>query len=112
MELGMSREEAEHGFQAHAITRWIGPDSSDVTPTMVQHRPSGPGWLVVCSDGLWNYASEPELMLPLVQEVVARAGDDAARAAEMLVRWANDQGGRDNITVALARVQPTLGSDG
>lgn len=112
MEMGMSREEAEHGFQAHAITRWIGPDSSDVTPRMVQHRPTGAGWLVVCSDGLWNYASEPDMMLPLVQEVVARSEQDAARAAQMLVRWTNEQGGRDNITVALARVQPGLATDG
>ncbi|GAB2479891.1 hypothetical protein GCM10027030_12510 [Luteococcus sediminum] len=112
MELGMSREEAEHGFQAHAITRWIGPDSSDVTPRMVQHRPSGSGWLVVCSDGLWNYASEPGLMRPLVQEVAARADGDAAQAVELLVRWANEQGGRDNITVALARVEQVLATDG
>jgi serine/threonine protein phosphatase PrpC len=31
---------------------------------------------------------------------------DPSAVAEVLVAWANRQGGQDNITAALARVQP------
>ena len=60
---------------------------------------------MVCSDGLWNYCSEAEDVRRLVQNGLAEAGDDAPSAiAQWLVDFANEQGGRDNITVALARL--------
>ena len=55
----MARAEAESSPQAHAITKWLGRDSEDHTPMVGQLRITEPGWLLVCSDGLWNYASEP-----------------------------------------------------
>ena len=65
-------------------------------------RRDGPGWLLVCSDGLWNYASEAAALQALIAELSADRSRpaDAGRA---LVDWANDQGGKDNIAVALAR---------
>ncbi|MEL4357578.1 MULTISPECIES: PP2C family protein-serine/threonine phosphatase [unclassified Luteococcus] len=104
IELGMSREEAERSFQAHAITRWLGPDSADVTPRQATIDVPGAGWLVVCSDGLWNYRSTPEEMSELVLRTAEAAQQSPARTAELLVDWANGQGGRDNITVALTRL--------
>lgn len=104
IDLGMSREDAERSFQAHAITRWLGPDSQDVTPRVAALDVPGPGWLLVCSDGLWNYRSAPEDMTSLVHRIVDECEHDAAESAAMLVAWANEQGGRDNITVALLRV--------
>jgi len=61
-----------------------------------------PGWLLVCSDGLWNYCSAPAALQALLAEL---ATPDRAPLplATALVDWANAQGGRDNITVALAR---------
>ena len=67
----------------------------------------GPGWVLVCSDGLWNYCSEAQDLGALVR--AARAGRrraDPLPLAGALVDWANAQGGQDNITVALARVGP------
>lgn len=104
IEMGVPREQAETGFQAHAITKWLGPNSIDWTPRVIRHRPTGPGWLMVCSDGLWNYASEPVQLQAVVRSGLARAGADPAALTGWLVQWANDQGGRDNITVALARL--------
>jgi serine/threonine protein phosphatase PrpC len=63
----------------------------------------GRGWLVVCSDGLWNYASTPEDLAAQVDAAAAES-DIPVEVAERLVRWANGQGGQDNVTVALARV--------
>ena len=101
---GMPRAQAETAPQAHAITRWLGVDSPEVTPHCAATTPAGPGWLLVCSDGLWNYCSPAVDMAGLVSRTAAAAGNDPARTATELVNWANAQGGMDNITVALARL--------
>lgn len=109
--LGASRDEAERGPHAHTITRWLGIDAPDHAPAITPLAPSGPGWLLLCSDGLWNYASEPADLARVVAEAAGMPGVDdepslpAAHAlARRLVDWANGQGGHDNITVALARL--------
>jgi serine/threonine protein phosphatase PrpC len=101
---GMPRAEAESGPQAHAITRWLGIDAPDHTPRTVSLDLDGPGWLLVCSDGLWNYRSEAQGLADLVADRAASAGSEPLALAGALVDWANAQGGQDNITVALARV--------
>lgn len=103
--LGMPREEAEQSPQAHAITKWLGRDASDVSPTMTEFVPPTTGWLLLCSDGLWNYASSADAMNSLVQRTLGEH-PVPKDATEALVAWAIDQGGRDNITVTLARVEP------
>ena len=108
---GVARAEAESGPQAHAITRWLGSDAPDHTPRTTSLEVSQPGWVLVCSDGLWNYSSEPLAMAALVAEL--SAGSQAPlELAAALVDWANAQGGVDNITAALARVggQPESGT--
>lgn len=108
IEQGMPRAEAEAMPKAHAITRWLGSDALDVIPRTGVLRPTGEGWLLVCSDGLWNYASEPEA---LAEQVTAAASVDPSplAVARALVAWANAQGGQDNVTVALARYPVRLG---
>lgn len=105
--LGVPRAAAETGPQAHAITRWLGIDAPDHTPRTVSLDLDGPGWLMVCSDGLWNYCSEAHDMAALVAATADRGTSPAEplRLAGDLVDWANAQGGQDNITVALARVE-------
>ena len=67
-----------------------------------------PGWLLVCSDGLWNYCSAAQDLAALVQQTASTSPADAEplTLAGALVDWANAQGGQDNITVALARIHP------
>jgi serine/threonine protein phosphatase PrpC len=103
MEMGVARQEAENGPQAHAITKWLGRESQDVAPRTGSVEVSVPGWLLVCSDGLWNYCSAATDLQALVAELAAGTGSDPLRLAVALVDWANGQGGRDNISVALAR---------
>jgi serine/threonine protein phosphatase PrpC len=60
---------------------------------------------MVCSDGLWNYCSEAEALRSLLHDTAARLDDvTPTTVAQALVDFANEQGGRDNITVALARL--------
>ncbi len=100
----MPRADAESGPQAHAITRWLGSDAPDHTPRTVSLDLDGPGWLLVCSDGLWNYCSEAQDLAGVVAAQTRSAGSEPLALAGALVDWANAQGGQDNITVALARV--------
>jgi serine/threonine protein phosphatase PrpC len=105
---GVPRAEAEIGPQAHAITRWLGVDAPPHTPRTATLKLVEPGWLMVCSDGLWNYCSEAQDLAALVSRT-SSASPSAAEPlalAGALVDWANAQGGRDNISVALARIDP------
>jgi serine/threonine protein phosphatase PrpC len=54
--------------------------------------------LLLCSDGLTRMVTEPEIAGTLQSE------PNPAKAAEKLVTLANEQGGADNITVIVARV--------
>ncbi|MBO9569376.1 MAG: protein phosphatase 2C domain-containing protein [Cellulomonas iranensis] len=108
---GMTREQAERSRDAHAITRWLGADAEDATARTVATRPAGPGWVLACSDGLWNYGSAPDVVAGLVRDAVDRLGPDPVAVARDLVGWANARGGHDNVTVALARVAGPAGTD-
>ena len=105
---GKSRQEAEADAGFHTITRWLGADSVDHSPELASLSIEGAGWLLVCSDGLWNYASAPAEMSTLLADLSASAGSDPVPLAEAMVDWANAAGGHDNITAALARRDPSL----
>src|SRR5205823_3896260 len=53
---------------AHVVTGWLGADASGTEPHVATFTPPGPGVLLLCSDGLWNYrpgaAELAELALP------------------------------------------------
>lgn len=105
---GKSPAEAEADPAFHTITRWLGADSVDHNPEIASQPIDGPGWLLVCSDGLWNYASALDEMRTLMSDLSAATGDDPLPLAAALVDWANAAGGHDNITAALARCDPSL----
>ena len=104
---GLPRAEAEAGPHAHTITRWLGRDAADVVPDTGTVSVGEHSWLVVCSDGLWNYASAPA-ELARQMDAASQPDDDPVRVAARLVAWANTQGGKDNVTVALARLTTNL----
>jgi serine/threonine protein phosphatase PrpC len=104
MALGVGRAEAETGPHAHALTRWLGLDSPDPVPSLATIEVAGPGWVLVCTDGLWNYCSEAEELGALVARLAAGVGVVSAGVAGALVDWANEQGGHDNIAVVVIRL--------
>lgn len=109
MDLGLSREEAERGMGAHAITKWIGASATDVAPRVMAYQPQQSGWLLVCSDGLWNHVPDAGDFARLMADLVSKAHTDdhghasPAGVADGLIAYANNCGGHDNITVALWR---------
>ncbi len=100
---GVPKQEAEEGPQAHAILKWLGRDSQDFRPTTGSVLLNGSGWVLVCSDGLWNYASEATELQALIVQLSATVGSEPLALVEAMVRWACDQGGKDNVSVVLAR---------
>ncbi len=116
MSAGVARKEAETSAGAHAITRWLGVDApEDLTPHPDDLELTQDGWLLVCSDGLWNYWSEAEDLRALVHAAVAElgaAGHHPPTLAQTLTDRANTAGGIDNITVALVRVGAVSGPPG
>lgn len=94
--------------RAHTLVRWVGADADDMEPRVRTIRLPGPGVVLLCSDGLWNY-------LPGADELAARAlplaTEDPLAAAKALTRFALDAGGHDNITVVVVAVPPIARSD-
>ncbi|WP_315099196.1 PP2C family serine/threonine-protein phosphatase [uncultured Cellulomonas sp.] len=101
---GIPRARAEASREGHAITRWLGPDAETVVPSTGTTRAQGPGWVFVCSDGLWNYCSEADDVADLLHRTIEQVGTSPDTICAELVRWANAAGGHDNITASLARV--------
>jgi serine/threonine protein phosphatase PrpC len=97
----LDRETALADRRAHAITRWLG-QGGEPEPEVVSWRPEGPGVLLLCSDGLWNYvAGAAELAAALPPPEL---GASPVLIARHLTELALDAGGRDNITVIVIPV--------
>jgi len=94
----LTEAEALTSAHAHVVTGWLGADASDVAPHVASFTPPGPGVVLVCSDGLWNY--EPEAA-GLAARALPTALSDPLAAARALTEFALAQGGRDNITSVL-----------
>jgi len=102
-------DEAKEKVKSNVITRavgveeWVAPDVQEVEAT--------PGDLfLLCSDGLTDMVSDTDIY----QHLTKNAGDLVA-ASECLVELANRNGGKDNISVVIARVvepYPANGADG
>jgi serine/threonine protein phosphatase PrpC len=94
----MNEAEAYADERAHAITGWLGADAYELEPHTASFKPDRPGVVVVCTDGLWNYAEAAE---ELAEAVPPDAAVRPLHSARVLVGHALDGGGHDNVTVAV-----------
>jgi serine/threonine protein phosphatase PrpC len=105
----LTEEQARTSPQAHAITRCLGPlegPNSDAEPEVLRRELRGPGVLLLCTDGLWNYTPS----LAQLQALVAQEDQDASTIARRLVDHALQQGGGDNVSVVVYRHEGTSAS--
>ncbi|PRY33571.1 PP2C family serine/threonine-protein phosphatase [Pseudosporangium ferrugineum] len=100
---GVEPQVAWNDPKAHAITAWLGADAGPVRPRTATLEGGQPGLLVLCSDGLWNYLTEPAAFAGTVRRAV-REAPDLVSAARALTAFANEQGGADNTTVVLVPI--------
>ncbi|MET9854012.1 protein phosphatase 2C domain-containing protein [Streptomyces sp. NPDC006450] len=94
----MGEAEAYADVRAHAITGWLGADAYDLEPHTATFKPDHDGVVVVCTDGLWNYA---ESARDMAQVLPHDAAVRPLHSAQVLVGHALDGGGHDNVTVAV-----------
>ncbi|MFA1540438.1 PP2C family protein-serine/threonine phosphatase [Actinomadura monticuli] len=93
--------------RAHVITAWLGADAGHVEPHVAAFRPTAPGLVVLCSDGLWNDLPDAAALA----EVALKEHGPMA-VARRLLRAALEAGGRDNVTVAVVPCPPPGGERG
>jgi len=92
-------EEAAVSSHKNIITRAIGTRQA-VKPEVRFHDARVGDVYLLCSDGLSDLVSSDDM-----GRTLARNGLDLERAMGELVDLANERGGKDNITVILARVE-------
>jgi serine/threonine protein phosphatase PrpC len=113
----VTESEAALSPLSHALTRCLGPlevaDAdepveagarqrfAEVQPGIRARDLPGPGWVVLCSDGFWNYFSKPADVATLVR--MGGAASSPARVARRLVNHALARGGQDNVTALVYR---------
>ncbi len=99
----MSKSEAESDLRRNLVTRCIGTHEQTEVDTYLWHTAPG-DMLLLCTDGLVNMVKDSE-----IAEIFKQSGGPA-EIARRLVDLANENGGKDNITVVVARLEPTLGA--
>lgn len=94
----MTEEEAARSDKKNIVTRALGIREDVGVDIRVQKTRPGDIFLL-CSDGLTDLVEDA-----LIRDLVLNSGDDLDHACRSLVDLANARGGKDNITVVLARV--------
>ena len=103
----MSYEEAIKDARSHRLTRTLGgyPAKAGTEmdePGIIEADLSATGWLILCTDGVWNYADSGEDLAKIFHAMPKTA--TALETAKFLTEWANAQGGKDNVSVVALAV--------
>jgi protein phosphatase len=94
----ITREDARHSHNKNLVTRAVGVDAA--VEVEVHEYEVLPGDLfLLCSDGLNDMVGDEDIQLTL-----GLMGANLELAAQQLIQMANDNGGRDNVSVVLVRV--------
>lgn len=94
----ISAEEARHSQNKNLVTRALGVEP-DVEPEVHDYEVQPGDVYLLCSDGLNDMVEDEEIALTL-QSLSA----NLELAGDQLIQMANDNGGRDNVSVILVRV--------
>ena len=93
-----AEKEAHHPYR-HIVTNILGGSERGVRVELHSLNLHAADLLLLCSDGLTEMVAEERIAAILSEEV------EPQRACDRLVAEANECGGKDNITVIVARVQ-------
>lgn len=97
----MTKSEAESDARRNIVTRSIGTHPVVDIDTYVWHIVPG-DMLLLCTDGLVNMCKDAEIIPEF------RKNLSPAEIAPRLIAMANDNGGKDNITVIIADISPSV----
>jgi serine/threonine protein phosphatase PrpC len=94
----ISPEDAQHHPVSHMLTRSLGPLGEVQVECRTTPEPPQTGDIyVLCSDGLYNYVPQEDILAVVKQNPL----DDAN---QILINLANQRGGSDNITAVVIAV--------
>jgi serine/threonine protein phosphatase PrpC len=94
----ITAEQAKHAQHKNLVTKALGIDP--VVEPEVKEYSTKPGDLyLLCSDGLCDMVEDDDMGMTL-----QALGGNLKLAAQQLVQMANDNGGKDNVSVILVRV--------
>jgi protein phosphatase len=96
----LTQEQAKFSLNKNLVTRALGIEAI-VPADIVEYRVEANDIYLLNSDGLTDMV-EPEI----IRKIVTEKRTDLALAAADLIDIANQNGGRDNISVVLVRVPP------
>lgn len=91
----ISKEEARVHPQKNVITRAVGSEEIVITDTFVT-RLNANDIVLICSDGLHTMISD--------EQITQMLKNDTEDTADRLITLANENGGRDNITVITVKI--------
>jgi len=94
----LTPEQAKYSLNKNLVTRALGIEAV-VPADIAEYRVEADDIYVLCSDGLTDMVEADA-----VRDIVVAKRADLAQAAAELIDIANQNGGRDNISVVLSRV--------
>lgn len=95
----ISKEDAKLSRNKNLVTRAVGIDAEVATEVHVYEVEVGDIYLL-CSDGLNDMVSDE-----IIGGAVSALRSNLKLAADQLIKMANDNGGRDNVSVILVKVK-------
>lgn len=94
----IERKDVRFHPNKNIITRALGANST-VTPDYFEVELNEGDIVLMCSDGLTNMMDDKDIM-----DIVRNCADDLQSAAETLVGKANENGGKDNISIVIVKL--------
>ena len=91
-------EQAKHAQHKNLVTKALGIDPT-VEPEIREYEARPGDIYLLCSDGLCDMVDDDDIGMTL-----QALGGNLKLAAQQLVQMANDNGGKDNVSVILVRV--------
>jgi serine/threonine protein phosphatase PrpC len=95
----LTREQARHSQNKNLVTRAVGIDA-EVLPEIHDYDVLSGDIYLLCSDGLNDMVEDDEIGMTL-----GMLSANLELCAEQLIQMANDNGGRDNVSVILVKVK-------
>jgi protein phosphatase len=94
----ITAEQAKHAQHKNLVTKALGIDPT-VEPEVKEYATKPGDVYLLCSDGLCDMVDDEDVGMTL-----QALGGNLKLAAQQLVQMANDNGGKDNVSVILVRV--------
>ena len=101
----ITKDDLEYQLNKNIITRAVGTEIT-VDPDIYKSSVSDGTFILLCTDGLCNFVDDETICDIVSNEFVSRGVDEIGLniRARKLIDTANNNGGGDNITVALIKV--------